>query len=60
MEIQVIIKNNYGNRAIYQACDNAELLASIAGTVTLTDEVISKIKNLGYTVSVKPNEPSTL
>jgi len=52
MNITVEIKNNFGNEAIYPACEHSRLFAEIAGTKTLTRETIEKIKSLGYLVGV--------
>ena len=52
MNITVKIKNNFGNEAIYPACEHSRLFAEIAGTKTLTRETIEKIKSLGYLVGV--------
>ena len=51
--ITVEIKNVYGNPTIYPVCDDAILFASIAGTKSLTQDTISKIKSLGVTINVK-------
>lgn len=53
MTITVSIRNVYGNERIYPVCENALLFAKIAGTQTLTREVLAKIKLLGYTVEVE-------
>jgi len=53
MTITVSIKNVYGNRTIYPACDTSSLFAGIAGTTTLTLHTIEAIKKLGYTIAVK-------
>ena len=37
----------------YPECKNSEAFASIAGTITLTKNVIQLIKELGYTIKVK-------
>ena len=50
MIIKVEIKNNFGNEAIYPACEKAQLFAEIAGTKTLTRDTIAKIKALGYQI----------
>lgn len=60
MHITVSIKSIYGNQSIYPACEKAEAFASIAGTRTLTPQVIKQIKALGYEVRVEPQHPTTL
>ena len=50
--IQVTVKDVYGSRAIYPACDTAKLLAKLAGTKTITTQALETIKQLGYTVEV--------
>lgn len=52
-EITVRITNNFGNEAIYPACEASLLFARIAGTKTLTRSTISKIQKLGYKVNVE-------
>jgi phage replication-related protein YjqB (UPF0714/DUF867 family) len=52
MTIQVTIKNVYGNRLIYPACNKAKAFAHLTGKKTLSDYNISTIKRLGYTVEV--------
>lgn len=58
LTITVEIKNNFGNEAIYPACEHSRLFAEIANTKTLTRETIEKIKCLGYVVGVVA--PNTL
>lgn len=53
MKIMIEIKNNYGKTTYYPACEKASLLASLAGTKTLTFEAIRTIKELGYAVQIK-------
>ena len=50
MNIQVEVKNVYGNTTIYPVCDKAKMFASIAGTKTLTREALEKVKKLGYEI----------
>ena len=52
--IQVTIKDVYGTRNIYPACDTAKLLAKLAGTKTITAAALETIKQLGYTVEAVP------
>lgn len=60
MLITVAIKSIYGNQTIYPVCNKAEAFASIAGTRTLTPQVIKQIKALGYEVRVEQQQPATL
>lgn len=60
MFITVSIKTVYGNDVIYPACEKSEAFASIAGTRTLTPQVIKQVKALGYEVRVEPQHPATL
>ena len=52
MLAQVEIKEVYGNKTIYPMNEQARLLASIAGTKTLTPLTISKAKELGFQFEV--------
>jgi hypothetical protein len=49
-------KNNYGAIALYPHCEQAKLLARLAGTKTITSHSLSLIKQLGYSVNVLPPE----
>ena len=53
MTILVEVKNVYGNRTVYPACDKSRLLAALTGNRTLTVDAIETIKRLGYTIQVK-------
>ena len=53
MNITVRITNNFGNRAVYPACETAHKLADLIGTKTFTDAAIQKIISLGYTLTVQ-------
>jgi hypothetical protein len=50
MEIQVQVRNVYGNDLVYPICRKAELFCFIAGTKTLGEQDIKHIKSLGYEV----------
>ena len=52
----VEIKNVYGNELIYPKCTQSKIFCNIAGTKTLSREVISKIKYLGYEIKVSTPE----
>lgn len=51
--ITVRITNNYGQRAVYPACDTARKLADLIGTKTFTDRALRQIKDLGYVITVE-------
>lgn len=50
--ITVKVKDVYGMRRIYPVCDKALAVARIAGTKTLSLEVIEAVKALGFGVVV--------
>jgi len=50
--IKVTVKNVYGVNKIYPACSNSKAFADIAGTKTLTEEVIAHIKSIGFDIEV--------
>ena len=52
MNIQVQIKNVYGNELIYPICSNAKTFADIANSKSLTFETIQLIKKFGYTIEI--------
>jgi hypothetical protein len=51
--VTVRIANNYGQRAVYPACDTARKLADLIGTKTFTPRALEQIKSLGYAVAVE-------
>ena len=50
MIVQLKVKQNYGNQALYPHNKQAQLFAQIAGTKTLTTDTIRHIMELGYRV----------
>ena len=50
--MRVEVKNNYGQEAIYPACEVSRVFANIAGTRTLTRQTIELARQLGYNVEV--------
>lgn len=52
MNIQVIIKNVYGNQLIYPKCDTSKAFSNIAKTKTLSIENLKTISSMGYHVEV--------
>jgi hypothetical protein len=53
MNITVEIKDVYGSRVVYPACEAAKAFARIAGTKTLTPATLREIEALGYSIDVK-------
>ena len=56
MEIQVLVREVYGQIKFYPKCEKARTFASIAGTTTLTEATLRKIMQLGYEVKVERQE----
>jgi hypothetical protein len=54
MNITVKVKNVYGQDRIYPICSKAKLFTRLTNTKTLSTWDINKIKELVYTVNVKP------
>lgn len=52
MIAQVEIKEVYGNKTIYPINQEAQLLARIAGTKTLTASTVDLAKKLGFTFEI--------
>ena len=52
MEIQVFIKNVYGNKFFYPKCKIAKSFSDIAKTKTLSIENLKTISSMGYHVEV--------
>ena len=50
MVVQLKVKQNYGNQALYPHNEQAHRFAAIAGTKTLTLDTIRHIMRLGFTV----------
>jgi hypothetical protein len=48
--IEVEVKDVYGVTKYYPICEKAQLFADIAGTKTLTVQVIKNIEALGYSI----------
>lgn len=60
MNIRVRIETHYDRELIYPVCDKAHVFAGIAKTKTLTRKTINLIKDLGYTIEIESNQPTTL
>jgi hypothetical protein len=50
--ITVEIRDVYGKPTVYPVCGTAKTFADIAGTLTLTDMTLKRIKALGYHINV--------
>jgi hypothetical protein len=48
--VEVEVKEVYGTWKYYPLCEKAQLFADIAGTKTLTIQVIKKIEALGFSI----------
>jgi hypothetical protein len=53
MNITLRIASNFGNRAVYPACDVSHKLADLIGTKTFTDAALKKLAALGYVLTVQ-------
>lgn len=53
MTITIEAKDIYGHMLYYPVCDKAKLFAQIAGTKTLTEFALDRIRKLGYTIERK-------
>jgi len=54
--ILIEIRENYGKKVIYPACENAETFARLAGCKTLTAQTLELIEQLGYSIdTITPN-----
>ena len=60
MEIKIEIRNNYGQDMAYPACSTARKFAAIAGTKTLTAEVITYIKAIGFQITIQQQSTDEL
>ena len=52
-ELEVEIKNNYGNEVIYPVCATSKNLAKLTGKITLTRDAIDILKHMGFIFMVK-------
>lgn len=52
MKLQVTIKSVYGVPKIYPKCDIAQKFCKLLGTKTLTDDAVTVIKSIGYSIEV--------
>jgi hypothetical protein len=48
--ILIEVKQSYGRKVIYPACNTAETFAKLTGCKTLTEQTLELIEQLGYTI----------
>lgn len=60
MEITIRLKNNYGQQVAYPACEQSELFAKIADTITLTGKTLNLIKRMGYSIKIEQEDTDAL
>ena len=54
--ITIEVKDVYGQRKFYPKCEQAKVFADIAGTKTLSETNLRRIKKLGYQLEFeRPN-----
>jgi len=56
MEIKVRLKSVFGVQRIYPVCEKAEIFRKMTRSATLMPDIISLIKELGYKITVVPEE----
>lgn len=49
--ITVSVRDVYGRTTVYAVCERAKLLASLAGTKTLTMDALRVIRRLGFEIA---------
>lgn len=59
MKITIESREVYGNRVFYPVCKTAQAFARIAGTKTLTPEVLQQIAGMGYQIDQAAPLPLT-
>lgn len=52
LTIRIELRDQYGKQVAHPVCDTAKTFAAIAGTTTLTDMTLKRIKLLGYHINV--------
>jgi hypothetical protein len=52
-QITVEVKNVYGNETVYPVCGTAKFFAQLAGTKSLTRDMLRAIKAMGFEITVQ-------
>ena len=50
--LQVVVKNVYGNDLIYPACNTTKMITELTGTKTLVPYQINILKKIGYNFEI--------
>lgn len=50
--LQVVVKNVYGNDLIYPACNTTKMITELTGTKTLVPHQIKILKQNGYNLEI--------
>jgi 2-keto-3-deoxy-6-phosphogluconate aldolase len=53
-ELLITFRSNYGQQAIYPANEQAQRLADMVGTKTLTRRTLNQAMAMGFSVTVPP------
>ena len=53
MKITIQIRSVYGNRRFYPMCEKSKLFCDMLETVTLSQNAIKCLKELGYEIELK-------
>jgi len=53
MTLIVEIKNVFGKETVYPICKTSKSLCALTGNLTLTENAIRIIKNMGYTLTTQ-------
>lgn len=52
-QITIQVRNVYGNETIYPACKTSAFFCKLAGTKTITAEMLRLIRTQGYEIAVE-------
>lgn len=50
--LQIVVKNVYGNDLIYPACNTTKMITELTGTKTLVPHQIKILKQNGYNLEI--------
>lgn len=60
MNIEIFIRNVYGNQLIYPACNQAKTLAAFASCRSFSNGQIQQLRSIGITVTQVPDPRASL